>query len=44
LLSGVGEGRSTAIVDCGHARRLAISIELPGTELSAVASTEQFAR
>ena len=42
LLTGVGEGRSTAIVDCGHARRLDISIELPGTELSAVASTEQF--
>jgi ATP-dependent Lhr-like helicase len=42
LLSGVGDGRSTAIVDCGHARRLAVSIELPGTELSAVASTEQF--
>jgi ATP-dependent Lhr-like helicase len=42
LLSGVGPGRSTAIVDCGHARRLDISLELPGTELSAVASTEQF--
>ncbi len=42
LLSGVGDGRSTAIVDCGHARRLDISIELPGTELTAVASTEQF--
>jgi ATP-dependent Lhr-like helicase len=42
LLSGVGEGRSTAIVDCGHVRRLDISIELPDTELSAVASTEQF--
>ncbi|HXQ62078.1 MAG TPA: DEAD/DEAH box helicase [Acidimicrobiales bacterium] len=42
LLSGVGEGRSTAIVDCGHVRRLDISIELPGTELTAVASTEQF--
>jgi ATP-dependent Lhr-like helicase len=42
LLTGVDEGRSTAIVDCGHARRLDISIELPGTELTAVASTEQF--
>ncbi|HXQ60129.1 MAG TPA: DEAD/DEAH box helicase [Acidimicrobiales bacterium] len=42
LLSGVGDDRSTAIVDCGHARRLDISIELPGSELSAVASTEQF--
>ncbi len=38
----MGSGRSTAIVDCGHARRLDISIELPGTELTAVASTEQF--
>jgi ATP-dependent Lhr-like helicase len=43
LLSGVGTDRSTAIVDCGHARALAISIELPETELTAVASTEQFA-
>jgi ATP-dependent Lhr-like helicase len=42
LLSGVGDERSTAIVDCGHARRLDISVELPGSELSAVASTEQF--
>jgi ATP-dependent Lhr-like helicase len=42
LLTGVGPGRSTAIVDCGHARALNVSIELPGTELSAVASTEQF--
>jgi ATP-dependent Lhr-like helicase len=42
LLSGVGEGRTTAIVDCGHTRRLEVSVELPGTELTAVASTEQF--
>ena len=42
LLSGVGPTRSTAIVDCGHVRRLSIRLELPGTELGAVASTEQF--
>jgi ATP-dependent Lhr-like helicase len=34
--------RPTAIVDCGHIRSLRVSIELPGSELSAVASTEQF--
>ena len=42
LLSGVGPGRSTTIVDCGHARRLDVRIEVPDTELAAVASTEQF--
>ena len=42
LLSGAGQGRSTTIVDCGHARRLDVRIELPGSELAAVASTEQF--
>jgi len=42
LLSGAGADRATAIVDCGHARQLAVRIELPDTELSAVASTEQF--
>ena len=42
LLSGAGNTRPTAIVDCGHARRLSVSIELPETELSAVSSTEQF--
>ena len=42
LLSGAGTTRPTAIVDCGHARRLAVRIELPETELSAVSSTEQF--
>jgi ATP-dependent helicase Lhr and Lhr-like helicase len=42
LLSGVGDPHPTAIVDCGHARRLSVRIELPGTELSAVSSTEQF--
>ncbi|HAM03221.1 MAG TPA: DEAD/DEAH box helicase [Acidimicrobiaceae bacterium] len=42
LLTGAGEGRSTTIVDCGHARHLDVRIELPGSELAAVASTEQF--
>jgi len=42
LLSGAGQGRATTIVDCGHARRLDVRIELPGSELAAVASTEQF--
>jgi ATP-dependent Lhr-like helicase len=42
LLSGVGTTRPTAIVDCGHARRLSVRIELPETELAAVSSTEQF--
>jgi ATP-dependent Lhr-like helicase len=46
LLTGVdpdpGKGRSAAIVDCGHRRDLRISVEVPGSELGAVASTEQF--
>ncbi|HWD51352.1 MAG TPA: DEAD/DEAH box helicase [Acidimicrobiales bacterium] len=46
LLTGVdpGPGRAegTAIVDCGHRRDLRISVEVPGSELGAVASTEQF--
>ncbi|HXQ90075.1 MAG TPA: DEAD/DEAH box helicase [Acidimicrobiales bacterium] len=42
LLSGAGAAEPTAIVDCGHARRLQVRIELPETELSAVSSTEQF--
>ncbi len=42
LLVGAGEGRHATIVDCGHARDLTLSVELPDTELSAVASTEQF--
>ncbi len=41
LLTGVGTGRSATVVDCGQRRDLQVSIELPGTELSAVASTEQ---
>ena len=42
LLVGAGTGRQATIVDCGHARELRLSLELPDTELSAVASTEQF--
>ena len=46
LLTGIdpdpdGSG-NTAIVDCGHRRDLRISVEVPGSELGAVASTEQF--
>jgi len=41
LLSGAGDTRHTAIVDCGHTRQLQVRIELPESELSAVASTEQ---
>ena len=41
LLTGVGPGRSTTVVDCGRRRDLDVSVELPGTELGAVASTEQ---
>jgi len=42
LLSGAGSTGDAAIVDCGHARQLQVRIELPDTELAAVASTEQF--
>jgi ATP-dependent Lhr-like helicase len=42
LLTGVGEGRQATIVDCGHARALEIGIEVPDSELGAVASSEQF--
>ena len=38
--SGVGESR-VEIIDCGHRRELSIHIELPETELGAVASSEQ---
>jgi len=42
LLSGVGSGRGpTTIVDCGHQRDLDVAIELPETELEAVASAGQ---
>jgi len=42
LLTGAGAARKAAIVDCGHARRLHVRIELPDSELAAVSSTEQF--
>src|SRR5579862_3334197 len=42
LLTGVADDRSTTIVDCGHARKLDVRIEVPDSELAAVASTEQF--
>jgi ATP-dependent Lhr-like helicase len=45
LLGGVEPGgppRPVAVVDCGHARAMELRVELPGGELSAVASTEQF--
>jgi ATP-dependent Lhr-like helicase len=43
LLCGVHEGqaRPCTIVDTGHKRALDLAIELPGSELSAVTSTEQ---
>jgi ATP-dependent Lhr-like helicase len=43
LLSGVHDDRPpTVIVDCGHARDLDVAIELPDSELEAVASGGQF--
>ncbi len=43
LLSGVHDDRPpTVIVDCGHARNLDVAIELPDSELEAVASGAQF--
>ena len=43
LLCGVHEGRPpTTIIDCGHARNLDVAIELPDSELEAVASSGQF--
>jgi ATP-dependent Lhr-like helicase len=44
LLSGVDPARSpTSVVDCGHRRDLDVAIELPASELEAVASGAQFA-
>jgi ATP-dependent Lhr-like helicase len=44
LLSGSDPSRPpTAIVDCGHRRRLDVSIELPASELEAVGSGAQLA-
>ena len=43
LLSGIHDDRPpTVIVDCGHARHLDVSIELPESELEAVSSSQQF--
>jgi ATP-dependent Lhr-like helicase len=43
LLSGVHDDRPpTVIVDCGHSRQLDVAIELPDSELEAVASGGQF--
>jgi ATP-dependent helicase Lhr and Lhr-like helicase len=43
LLSGVHEDRPpTEIIDCGHSRQLNVAIELPDSELEAVASGLQF--
>jgi len=43
LLSGVhGDRPPTVIVDCGHSRSLNVAIELPDSELEAVASGGQF--
>ena len=42
LLSGAGGRPLPAIVDCGHRRDLDVAIELPASELEAVASHQQF--
>jgi ATP-dependent Lhr-like helicase len=43
LLSGVHDDRPpTVIVDCGHSRHIDVAIELPQSELEAVASGAQF--
>ncbi|NUO54412.1 MAG: DEAD/DEAH box helicase [Polyangiaceae bacterium] len=42
FLSGTGE-RTTSIVDGGHGRSLEISVEVPSTDLGAVATNEQWA-
>src|SRR5580704_18072660 len=39
----VGRGRPCAIVDVGHRRDLDLTIEVPGTDLQAVATHEQWA-
>jgi ATP-dependent Lhr-like helicase len=40
LLTGASR-EAPRIVDCGHRRAISVRVELPGSELSAVASTEQ---
>jgi ATP-dependent Lhr-like helicase len=42
LLSGAGGRPLPAIIDCGHRRDLDVAIELPESELEAVASRQQF--
>ncbi len=42
LLSGTGGRALPAIVDCGHRRDLDVAVELPASELEAVASHQQF--
>ena len=42
LLSGAGDRPAPDVVDCGHRRDLDVAIELPGSELEAVASRQQF--
>ncbi|MGH9099876.1 MAG: DEAD/DEAH box helicase, partial [Acidimicrobiales bacterium] len=42
LLTGTGARPLPAIVDCGHRRDLDVAIELPASELEAVASHQQF--
>jgi ATP-dependent Lhr-like helicase len=42
LLTGVGAGRSAEIVDLGPRRGLDLAVEVPGSELGAVASHEQW--
>ncbi|HVC15136.1 MAG TPA: DEAD/DEAH box helicase [Acidimicrobiales bacterium] len=42
LLAGAGGRPMPAIVDCGHARDLDVAVELPASELEAVASHQQF--
>jgi ATP-dependent Lhr-like helicase len=42
LLTGVGEGRACEIVDLGPRRGLDLAVEVPGSELGAVASHEQW--
>ncbi len=39
----VGQGRPCAVVDVGHRRDLDLAIEVPGTDLEAVATHEQWA-
>ncbi len=42
MLSGVGPGRATTILDCSRRRPITLSLELPSSDLDSVLSTEQF--